>query len=269
MTHATEGLLQAFLDEEISGSAAADLRDHLAACAACAESLAELQDAGLAASSALAMLGSADVPMLRARAAIAQHRRVERTTARWSLTRIGAGGLAKAAMLLLALAGAGAAAIPGSPVRRALETTIARVSQMFNGATPAEQVAVPTADPETPVAAPVSSRMAVLPADGRVRVLLHSPAGAVDVVVRLVDDRLAEVEASTAEEGVRFRTGAGRIEVSGLTAGTVTVDIPRSAQGATVEVDGLVHVYKQANELQLSGPAGRERGDQVRFRTGT
>jgi hypothetical protein len=100
-------------------------------------------------------------------------------------------------------------------------------------------------------------------------VLLHSPAADVDVTVRLVDEPLAQVETATVEEGVRFRTGPGRIEVSGLTRGAVTVDIPRGVQHATVEVDGRIHVYKEGRVLQQSGHAGREQGDQVRFRIGT
>ncbi|HSJ25917.1 MAG TPA: zf-HC2 domain-containing protein [Longimicrobiales bacterium] len=287
MTHATEGLLQAYLDEEIEGSAAAELRDHLAGCAACRSELEALQRAGEQVHVAMAALAPAGMPMLRARSALATARRgaaIEDATApvtahrsagrptgrpggRWSLTRLGASGLAKAAMLLLALAGAGAAAIPGSPVRRALETTFARVAQLFNGA-PAEQVVVPES-PVAPPVEPVPSRMAVLPAEGRVRIVIERPAAEVDVVVRIVDEPLAQVDAATADDGVRFRTGPGRIEVSGLSAGVITVDVPRTVRTATVEVDGTVLVEKQADMLQLSGPAGRERGDQVRFRIGT
>jgi hypothetical protein len=268
MIHATEGLLQAYLDEEISGSAAADLRDHLAGCAACASELESLRRAGQLVHHSLGLISSADVPMLRARAAIAAHRQPDRFR---GFARLSASGLAKAAMLLLALAGAGAAAIPGSPVRQALESALARVAQVFNGAAaPAHDPAAAPPVATEPVDAPefVSSRMGVLPADGRVRVLLHTPSGNVDVRVLLVDDRMAHVEATT-EEAVRFRTGAGRIEVAGLTAGAVTIEIPRTAHGATIEVDGLVYVYKQGQVLELSGPAGRERGDQVRFRLGT
>jgi anti-sigma factor RsiW len=269
MTHATEGLLQAYLDEEIAGSAAAELREHLDACVACRASLDGLRKADRQASAALALLATGDAPVLQARAALARHRQVQPSTRRWSLSRLGTGSMAKAAMLLLALAGAGAAAIPGSPVRRALENTFALVSQFFNGATPGEAVVTPAGDPAAEPVEVVHSRIGVPPADGRIRVLLHHPAGPVDVTVRLVEGRIAEVEAATLAEGVRFRTGAGRIEVAGLTEGSVTVDIPKGTERATIEVDGLVYVYKQGGALQLSGPAGRNRGDQVRFRMGT
>jgi anti-sigma factor RsiW len=269
MTHATEGLLQAYLDEEISSSAAAELRDHLAGCAACERELLTLRAADERVRASLALLAADEPPVLRARAAIAAHRRSPARPRR-SLARFGTGSLAKAAMLLLALAGAGAAAIPGSPIRRALETTFARVAQLFNGAAPP---APDTALPLEPAADPaiidaVSSRMGVMPADGRVRVLLHAPAGPVHVHVRISDDPMAHVEAVTGD-AVRFRTGSGRIEVAGLTSGTVTIEIPRNAHGATVEVDGLVYVYKQGEILRSSGPGGRGQGDQVRFQLGT
>jgi anti-sigma factor RsiW len=267
MTHATDGLLQAYLDGEIDAPAAAGLREHLASCDACASELRELERVGARVRAALDLVATPP-PMLRARAAIAARRRQPAPAPRWSLRRLGASGLAKAAMLLLALAGAGAAAIPGSPVRRALEGTFARVAQLFNGAAPAEQAAQPGV--VDPVVEPgYSSAAGVLPAEGRVRVLLYAPSGAVSVTVRTVDAPRAQVQTEMRTEGVRFRSGAGRLEVLGLGEGEVTILIPRTAQGATIEVDGRVYVYKQGDVLHLSGPGGRGQGDQVRFQLGT
>lgn len=265
MTHATDGLLQAYLDGEIDREAAAELSDHLAGCAVCAAELESLRHVSQQAHAAIGLL-TAPPPVLRARAAIAAERRIERSgLAR--VRRMGARGFAKAAMLLLALAGAGAAAIPGSPVRRALESTIARVAELFRDEPQVAEVpAVPA--PEAPPAL-VTNGAGVLPSNGRVRVMLHAPSQETEVVVRLVETPRAHVEAATAEGGVRFRTGAGRIEVANLTPGTITIDIPRGVQNATVEIDGRVYAYKQGNMLQLSGPAGDERGEQVRFRPGT
>jgi anti-sigma factor RsiW len=277
MTHATEGLLQAYLDGEIDSPAVAELREHLDGCELCSSELRELQSAAVHVHEALGLI-AADAPMLRARAAIAAARRestpvqqVSEPASAWRrLSRLGAGSFARAAMLLLALAGAGAAAIPGSPVRLALETTFARVAQFFGAGNGAVAVDAGAEAPSgaAPEAA-IGSRMGVLPADGRVRVLLHPPGGEVEVTVRLVDAARAQVETAMAGQGVRFRTGAGRIEVAGLGAGRVIIEIPRTVQAATIEVNGLIHVYKQGAVLQLSGPAGREQGEQVRFRIGT
>jgi hypothetical protein len=276
MTHATEGTLQAYLDGEMGSAAAAELADHLGRCPACAADLRELESAGARFHDAVTLV-AAEPPVLRARAALAAAGRPEAAVARaeepasrWrAVSRLGAGSFAKAAMLLLALAGAGAAAIPGSPVRRALETTFARVAQFFAPAVPVAvdpAVHAPAADGETVV---TGSRMGVLPSAGQVRVVLETPsAGALDVTVRLVDEPLAHV-ATAPGDGVRFRTGPGRIEATDLPAGAVTIEIPRAAVEAEVEVGGVVYAVKRGSELQLTGPAGAGRGEQVRFRIGT
>lgn len=264
MTHATDGTLLAYVDGEIGDSAAAELSGHLAACAECARELQELRRLSAVTHEALDVL-AAPAPMLRAQAALAAERaRLERRPS--SLFRLGARGLARAAMLLLALAGAAAAAVPGSPVRRALETTIARVSQMLNGEAEAP---APVAPPAPADVALERSRMAIMPAGGRVRVVLHAPAGPVDVVVRLVSAQRATVETATPDNDVRLRSAAGRIEVIGLATGQVLIEVPAGVPSATIEVGGMVYVYKEGRALQLSGPAGSDRGDEVRFRIGS
>lgn len=276
MTHATEGTLQAYLDGEMGSPAAAELTDHLGRCPACAAELRELESAGARFHDAVTLV-AAEPPLLRAQAALAAARRQDVAVVRsdepvthWrAVSRLGAGSFAKAAMLLLALAGAGAAAIPGSPVRRALETTFARVAQFFAPAVPVAldpALDAPVVDAGTVV---TGSRMGVLPAAGQVRVVLEAPAvGALDITVRLVDEPLAHV-ATAPGDGVRFRTGPGRIEATELPAGAVLVEIPRAAVAAEVEVGGVVYAVKRGSELQLSGPAGTGRGEQVRFRIGT
>lgn len=261
MTHATEGLLLAYMDGEIDDSAAAEISDHLAACVACAGELDELRRLSSSAHAALGML-DATAPILRARVAISAAGRGGRGR---RLSWAGFSGFARAAMLLLALAGVAAAVVPGSPVRIALEATISRVATVLQNEPEPEPVPAP------PLAAPVpteSMGMAILPADGRVRVLLHAPAGAVEVHVRLVDGPRARVETTTAQPDVRLRSASGRIEVIGLTAGDVLIDIPRQVAQATVEVGGVLHVFKEGQRLQLAGPAGTDSGETVHFRTG-
>jgi hypothetical protein len=262
MTHATDGLLLAYVDGEIDGSARAELSEHLAICAACADELRELERLSAQAHGALAVL-DAPAPVLRAQAKLAAARRTSASGVR-SRLRLGAAGLARAAMLLLALAGVAAAAIPGSPVRRALETTFARVAQLFNGSPAAEPVIVTEAEPGVPLTETTSA--AIMPADGRVRIMLHPATGAVDVEVRLVDAARARVETETAAPEVRLRSASGRIEVIGLTMGRVQIDIPRHVSSATVEVGGRVYVYKAGERLQLTGPAGDQSGVEVGFR---
>ncbi|HSJ05612.1 MAG TPA: zf-HC2 domain-containing protein, partial [Longimicrobiales bacterium] len=105
MTHATEGMLIAYVDGEMEGPAAAELRDHLAACDVCAGELRALEGLSARAHRLLAAMDVAP-PMLRARAAIGAARPVR---SRRGLGRLGLGGLARAAVLVLVLAGVAAA----------------------------------------------------------------------------------------------------------------------------------------------------------------
>jgi hypothetical protein len=265
MVHTAEGTLQAYLDGEIADAAARALSDHVAACAGCAAELEALRRTNSRVGEALALLDSASpAPMVRARAAIARERRYG--TRR--IARIGAWGLAKAAMLTLVLAGAGAAAIPD--VRRALETTFSRVVAMFSSdqertAVPAEPAPV---DPPAVTPGAVPGESFVTPASGRVQIALEGPTGTVEVVVELVDGGPAQVRTAT-DEPVRRRVGNGRLELIGLGTGVVTIGIPRDVRTATVEVDGVVRVYKEGDLLRAAGSEAAARGSEVRFIVGS
>lgn len=265
MTHATEGLLQAWVDGEVDERAAAELSGHLAVCTACEDALRDVRRMSERAREALGVLDAdAVAPVLRARASLAAVRAPRRGR---RLSWAGLSGLGRAAILVLALAGVAAAVVPGSPVRMVLETTLTRVVQIVRS----DPVSEPAPPPAAPADGPVLSEtmeMAILPANGRVRVVLHPPAGVVDVQVRLVDAAQARVEAATAQP-VRLRSAAGRIEVVGLTTGAVRIEIPRHVPQATVEIGGVLHVLKADGRLRLSGPAGTESGQDVHFRIGS
>lgn len=265
MVHTAEGTLQAYLDGEIADAAARALSDHVAGCAACAAELEALRSTNSRVGEALALLdGPLPAPMMRARAAIAREGRYG--TRR--MARIGAWGLAKAAMLTLVLAAAGVAAIPD--VRRALETTFSRVVALFSSEQ--ERTAVP-AEP-APIDAPavtpgdVPGASFVTPASGRVEIVLEAPTGVVEVVVELVAGEQAQVRTAT-DDPVRRRVGNGRLELIGLGTGVVTIGIPRDVRTATVEVDGVVRVYKEGDLLRAVGSEAVARGSEVRFIVGS
>jgi hypothetical protein len=262
MVHAAEGTLQAYLDGEIDSAAERALRDHVAACAVCAAELELLEHASGVIRESLAQI-DVPAPVLRARAAVARGR----TGGGRRVARIGAWGLAKAAMLTLLLAGVAAAAIPD--VRRALETTFSRVVAMFSGAqdrTADVPVQLDDANTEA-VAGVVRGESFVAPAEGRVVIALHAPAeGDLEVTVRLIDGGQAHVETATSATAAR-RVGPGRLELTDLGAGSVTIGLPRDVREAAIEVDGVVRVYKQGGSLR--GPDGATRGSEVRFMTGS
>ena len=254
MSHAAEGSLQAFIDGELHGAAATALREHLAVCHACASELATLRAFSERAHVALA-LGDVHPHPERARALIAS-RPAARIRLRRRFAAAGSFGLAKAAMLLIALAGAGAAVIPGSPLRDALQSAFARA---FGPSDTAEPEPVP-ARPAT-ATRPIQS-FGVVPAAGRVRIIVRAPEGAVLIRVRETDDELARIES---EQGtpISLRTASGRAELRNVANSTVTISIPRGVAQATIEIDDAVYVRKQNGTLQLVQP--REGSSRVRI----
>ena len=260
MNHATDGLLQAYHDGELDSPALAELRDHLAACALCTQELDELRRVNRTVTGALALVDM-PAPMLQTRAGIASA--VRRSSTLGGVRRIAFGSLARAAMLLVALAGVLSAMIPDTPLRRALEAVFGRSEEPAPAPQPIE---VAPAVEETP--ASFANEVYIAPVDGRVRVLVHG-ASNVDVVVMLVDADKAAVQTAAPGREVRFRSANGRIEVSGLATGTLRIEVPRGVANATIEFDGQVYVYKQDNTLQLTGPAGSTSGEEVSFRIGT
>ena len=264
MGHAAEGSLQAYLDGELDGTAETELSRHLVACTTCAAELEALRSIHVRAGAALALLDVPAPPVFQARAAVARRQGSRSGT----FLSLGGRSLAKAAMLLLALAGAGAAAIPGSPVRRAVEDTLARVAQWLGADQEAPVVQVeqpPFSDSDIEVR---TDGAGVLPANGQVRFVLLAPAEPVDLVVTLSDSDVARVETAMEQSEVSFRTRAGLIQVSGLGRGTVRVMIPRTVPEATVELGGRVLVSKSGSLLRSAAP-GSPTAEEVRLRIGS
>jgi TonB family protein len=104
MKHRAEGEIQAFLDDHLVGPERAAMAKHLVSCAECRTVHEELRRAKLLFSE---KIGAVDLEPPRA--TMPAH--AARTPA-W-----GTGSLAKAAVLVLLLAGAASAVVPGSPVR--------------------------------------------------------------------------------------------------------------------------------------------------------
>jgi anti-sigma factor RsiW len=252
MSHAAEGSLQAYIDGELDGAESTALREHLASCDVCAEELDELRSLSERTHGAFSLIDT-HPPMVRAHALI-RAREDERLDLRRRIVSAGGFGFAKAAMLLLALAGAGAAIIPGSPLRDAIGNAIARVFGAREEPAPA---IVETPAEVVPPAAPGQS-WGVAPESGRVRIILRAPEGDVVVRVRSTDDALAQIE-STQQTPLAVSSANGRAELRNVANSTLTISIPRSVSTATIEIDGEVYVTKQNGTLQQIQPRDASR----------
>src|SRR5262245_41012312 len=119
MSHFTEGVLQAYLDNEAAADARAQVDAHVAGCSACAARLQELRTANDTFAAAVGVidtkvLTSGALAEVRARAA-QQGWRERFASSRRTLRR--------AAILVLGLTAAAVATVPGSPFRDWLTRT--------------------------------------------------------------------------------------------------------------------------------------------------
>lgn len=256
MNHLNEGLIQAYLDDEVSLRERELVEVHLAQCAVCAGKLQEQRDMAEAVSLGLGLLdvsppAGVSPQVLRARAHASR-----RCGAFPGWLKPARPSLLKAAVLLLGFSAVTAAALPGSPLR---EWALAVWQRGAGESVPeAAAVAIPLAQDSV-----MGGGVSIVPAGGRVRIVLERPAPSTEIRVRLVDDERAGVQALKGLSDAVFKTGSGRIEVVGGTAGTLHVEIPRSVVYASVEVDGVVEVFKEGPALRVVAPDRGEVGQEV------
>jgi len=246
-----EGTLQALLDGGLPPGERPAAEAHLAACGECAAAARELRALN---ERAAALLAQGDVPAPVAQAQMSLRARRARRSTHWGDARQ---ALLRAAVLVLALAGVAAAAVPGSPVRAWIEQAVLPAKKEtlpLAGRAPA-----PPAQPQAAPSAPTG--VSIRPDAGAVRVVLTGASPRLRVTARLVDgDRASVLARGGARAGARFRTAPGRIEVVDAGAGEIEVEIPRAARSATVEVNGRVRVAKDGDSLRVPAPAGAPGG---------
>jgi hypothetical protein len=257
MSHATEGMLQAYLDEEVTGAARHGIAEHLGACAACAAELDALRVLNARAATALAALDRpvAVEPALRTYRASRTTVAAGRRRVRWWR-----GSLARAAMLVLVVTGLASAAIPGLPVRQWLANAWDRVATFFVG--DREPIAL-----EPPIVeAQLESGVAILPHLGRIQVARNGVASEATIRIELVDGPRAAV--TGAAPGAHFSTARGWIEGTSLGAGEIVVELPVAARTAIVEVNGVLVATKEGDGLVAHAPTFHMTQTELRLRPG-
>jgi hypothetical protein len=247
MLHVAEHELLAFIDGELTDDRRSQVDRHLEGCAGCTRDLEAFRSASRNLSLALQQIDV--VPDYDIGAVLARKRSRGRR-------HLALRALAKAAVLVFAVGAAGAAAIPGSPVR-------AWIGEAWEEAKSIIGLAPQGVEPALvqPARSDVS-RVAVAPADGNVRIDIRaaSPEAMVRVVV------VEGTDAAVTAEGARFRTGSGWIEVLNAGPGEIRIELPRGARSATVAIDGTVAVLKQGEGLRLVTPAADSSASELLFR---
>lgn len=245
MTHLEDGTLQVFLDDELAPGARAEVAEHLLGCERCHESYEGLAQANALFTQSVAVL-DVEPP---ARKTVTKGRRVRST--------VGAASFVRAAGLVLALAAAASAAVPGSPVREWLAGAVA-TSAGPEGGPGVHDLSHAEAE-EVP---PLPAGVAIHPADGRVVVAL---VGLENMQVRLEppSGALARVSVLSAAREPTFRTSAGRVEVRSGAGGMLRVRLPADGSGARLEVDGRIYAETTAGALRIHVPADTVDGEIV------
>ncbi len=229
MTHLEDGTLQAFLDDELPACTRAEVAEHLLGCERCHESYERLAQANAMFTQSVSVL---DVePPARKPASGALGGRTRRSTATF----------VRAAGLVLALAAAASAAVPGSPVREWIERAVEPEPP------PAPPAVVDAEEP----AATAPTGVAIRPSSsGRLLVAL---IGLEDMEIRVesTDGEVASVSVLGADRDPTFSTGSGRVDVRDGAGGMVRVRLPAGVDGARVEVDGNLYAENRDGTLQL------------------
>jgi hypothetical protein len=239
MMHVDSGTLQAMLDDEVGARDRMTVQAHLVSCTECAAEFDELRQLAAEARSAFAML-DAYAPMLEGRVRVDPAvRRVQKR----GFARFMPASLARAAALILLVAGAASAAIPGSPVRRLAGDLIERASRLLAANNVPELTQAPVAETPAPIVRDTTGGQAVQLADGAVRIEIYSATPGASIRVRVVNDRDAWVK--TFGVPARYRSGSGWMNVYDVDAEGAVVDLPRGARVASVAVNGnLFYVYE-------------------------
>jgi anti-sigma factor RsiW len=247
MEHPADGTLLEWIDGRLPGSIAAALELHVGGCRACTAEAERLRLLSATFERAHSVLDPA-VSTQMAYAAL------QRRRAAWMPG--GRRALARAAVLLLAVAGIASATLPGSPVR-------GWIGERFGGTAEVPSSVRPPAAPAEPLAG-----VEILPREGSVHIVLANAGEGLRVRVRLADAEYVDVRGTRAAAGARFRTAPGRITVDGADGGEVHIALPRRLPNAVVTVGGRTYLVKEGEQMRVLTTGVDTAGAELVFRVG-
>ncbi len=212
--HPSDATLLALIHGELAEGTRAETEEHVASCGICAAQLAELRDGDAIVAGLLSTLDHPvprRVPMVLTRAP--------------GLSRI-----AIAASIALLVAGAAAAAVPGTPVHRWLQEHLSAPVR--------QEISRPAAPAASSSAEQAASGVEVAPAGG-LTVSFREPEPAGTLIVATADRSNVSLRALLG--AVAYQVGTGRIVVDNRgVAGRYQLEIPNSLERLTVLVGSQV-----------------------------
>lgn len=246
--HVSGERLLARLDRELGAAEHRDMDRHLAECGACRRRLAELREASDLVRRSLEGIDVAvpqrDPGDVRSAADASRRQGVageeSPSGAGWRRT-LRRGALLKAALVVLGVAAAAAAVLPGSPLR---DWVADAVRPLVSGPPPGPDVTAPVRS--LPPLESVS-----IPVEGRAAVQIRDAARELAVRVRMSD----RARLTVAARGARFETGDGSVEVAGPVGPEMIVELPRTVPFARISADGRVLLERERGRLWLHASA--------------
>lgn len=238
MDHLTDRQIGAYLDDELSDLESTRVDRHLQSCPLCREEYDRIRSAARRLSRNLELvempdeLANAEVwpgePVAGANVT-APH------SSGWGKRRVPRALRTRAAaLLLLSVAAAGAAAVPGSPLRPLAESLVDSARALIGGSKESGP----------------GFGLEVHPEDDRLEVRIVRPSPETTLIVKVVPDSVGGVWTS----GARLRSAPGRVHVMEPGVGPVRVHLPQTARDARVLSDGNPVAVWSNGELRLRAP---------------
>lgn len=255
--HVEDGTILAYLDGELDGETSSRVAAHLSECAGCRRRWEELSTASAILASGLDALDVAPPDrsaeeLRRLRSGRARDRSDDRVEDGPDGTRpfgFPRAALLKAAVLVLGVATAASAVVPGSPVRawitdavRAVAGTV--VDEGGSGA------AVPDGEVPDPTTAPQESGLqgVTIPVTDSAVVRVPEPSSGLRLRIRSIRGALLSVTG----RGARYRAGSGTIEVTAVgDDGELRLGVPESASMVRITAGGSILVEGTGRSLRF------------------
>lgn len=262
-----EGRLKAWLDGELPAEHAEEVAARVEGVPALRRKAEELRARESRTRELLDRLDTRPPPTARVRAAVnaARTENVGRPTRSSAPGRHGRkrwarrSRWAQAALLVLILAGAASAAIPGSPVRE----------WVLRALGPDPSPAVAPAPPEGAAGRAAADETGIIaaPDAGRMRIEIVGLPSGTEIVVRLIDEEGVGVFGPV-DARLELEAEVGRIHARGV-AGPIRVELPRTLRAADLLVDGRVYLMKRGDALNLRVSPTDSADTEVRLRAGS
>ncbi len=258
MGHPEEGLIRAFLDGE-AGSRSSTVEAHLRSCSECAGRVREQEETLAILAEGLSL---ADVPPALEGPSVRLLETPRVQSSRHGIGHLLRRNLTKAAAVAVLLSAGAAAALPGSPIHQwltglggAAPEEISPVPETSSTEDLAEGTAAGREVEEVGTSVPVKA--------GGMTIRIGKMADRAELRVLLVQGDQASIFAG---KGTRFRSEESVME-AWQAPGSVTVEIPMSAEVVEVLVDGTLFLRKEGERLDTPGPVLGRSQDEIRFGT--